>query len=350
MSTSKNSSLCRVSVVVPVYNAELYLAECIDSIISQTYKDFELILVDDGAKDSSGRICDDYAQHDSRIKVIHQQNGGVTDARRHGVEEAQGEWITFVDADDKLETDGLEKLVRVAIRDSELDIVEGAYTWFYPDGTTKVRKNIALLSDKPVYSDGHDYALSLCQERGAFRGPVAKLIRRSMLMESGAFDIPRWITNREDTMMLTIAAHNVLKHVLVPESVYRYRQQFGDSAIGNKKTLDYWSDYLKYFEEKAIRDKEGDWTDVFHLTVINVFSMIVHGGNIKTGYVPKFFQQEVLPVLKQSVSGLQVVDKLYVRILGLPTIIRYPVCSVLHAIFVVKRSLLGRYFALKSRK
>ena len=93
----------KLSVIVPVYNTEKYLRECIDSILVQTFTDFELILVDDGSTDGSGAICDEYAGKDSRIQVIHQQNGGITVARKSGVRVAQGEYITFVDSDDWIE-------------------------------------------------------------------------------------------------------------------------------------------------------------------------------------------------------------------------------------------------------
>lgn len=89
-----------ISIIVPVYNAERYLPDCIQSILSQTRTDFELILVDDGSLDRSGEICDQAAKKDSRIKVIHQSNGGVSRARNAGIEEAQGTWICFIDADD----------------------------------------------------------------------------------------------------------------------------------------------------------------------------------------------------------------------------------------------------------
>ena len=95
----------KLSVIVPVYNTEKYLRECIDSILAQTFTDFELILVDDGSGDSSGAICDEYAAKDPRIQVIHQQNGGATVARRSGVRAAQGEYVTFVDSDDWIDKD-----------------------------------------------------------------------------------------------------------------------------------------------------------------------------------------------------------------------------------------------------
>ena len=128
-----------------------------------------------------------------------------------------------------------------------------------------------------------------------------------------------------------------------------YRQQFGKSAISNKKTFDYWCDYLKYFEEKAITDKDGDWEDVFQMTVINVVGMMVHGGIIKTGYMTFYFKKTVLPILKQHIPNLHKSDRTYVQIMSMPGIVRYPICVILHAFFIIKRNLLGKYFALQSR-
>lgn len=89
-----------ITVIVPVYNTERYLRRCIESILSQTYDKFELLLVDDGSKDASGRICDEYAGKDLRVRVFHKSNGGVSSARRLGLDNARGEWIAFVDSDD----------------------------------------------------------------------------------------------------------------------------------------------------------------------------------------------------------------------------------------------------------
>lgn len=95
----------KLSVIVPVYNTEQYLRECIDSILAQTFTDFELILVDDGSTDGSGAICDEYAGKDPRVQVIHQQNGGVTKARKAGAANSNGDYVTYVDSDDWLDPD-----------------------------------------------------------------------------------------------------------------------------------------------------------------------------------------------------------------------------------------------------
>ena len=90
----------KISVIVPVYNTEKYLHRCVDSILAQTFTDFELLLIDDGSTDSSGAICDEYAQKDSRVRVFHKENGGASSARNLGLDNAKGEWITFCDSDD----------------------------------------------------------------------------------------------------------------------------------------------------------------------------------------------------------------------------------------------------------
>ena len=103
-----------ISVIVPVYNAQKYIHRCVDSILAQTFTDFELILVDDGSPDNCGAICDEYAAKDSRIRVIHQENQGQAAARNHAVAVACGEWVCFVDSDDMIHPQMLEHLYRAA--------------------------------------------------------------------------------------------------------------------------------------------------------------------------------------------------------------------------------------------
>ena len=101
----------KISVIAPVYNAEKYLHRCVDSILAQTFKNFELLLIDDGSKDWSGAICDEYVQKDERVKVWHKENGGVSSARNVGLDKARGEWVTFVDSDDWVCEDWLSTFV-----------------------------------------------------------------------------------------------------------------------------------------------------------------------------------------------------------------------------------------------
>lgn len=97
----------KISIIVPVYNVEKYLRRCIDSILAQTFTDFELLLIDDGSKDYSGAICDEYAEKDNRIRVFHKENGGVSSARNMGIDNAKGDRFSFVDADERVAMDFL---------------------------------------------------------------------------------------------------------------------------------------------------------------------------------------------------------------------------------------------------
>ena len=107
-----------ISVIVPVYNVEQWVQECIDSIIRQTYKNIEIIIVDDGSTDNSGAICNRIASNDTRIKVFHKENGGLSDARNFGIDKACGNWITFIDSDDFIKNDTIETLYQMAVNTS----------------------------------------------------------------------------------------------------------------------------------------------------------------------------------------------------------------------------------------
>ena len=121
-----------ISIIVPVYNVEKYLRKCVDSIVNQTYKNLEIILVDDGATDSSGEICDELEKLDNRIKVYHKENGGLSDARNYGVARATGSYIGFVDSDDYIDAEMYEKLYEAIIKE-DADVAECNLKIVYPE-------------------------------------------------------------------------------------------------------------------------------------------------------------------------------------------------------------------------
>lgn len=129
----------KVSIIVPVYNVEKYICRCLDRIVAQTMSDRECILVDDGSSDRSGEICDEYAANDERIIVIHKQNGGSASARNAGLSVATGDYITFVDGDDWIENDGIEKMMLCA-ETTGSDIVIADFTIEQSDGCCSVSK------------------------------------------------------------------------------------------------------------------------------------------------------------------------------------------------------------------
>lgn len=120
----------KVSIIVPVYNVDKYISECVDSIINQTYKNIEIILVDDGSTDNSGKTCDNYSQNDKRIKVIHQKNAGAANAKNTGLDNVTGDYIAFIDSDDVVEADWIETMLNLAISNNA-DISECAFDKYY---------------------------------------------------------------------------------------------------------------------------------------------------------------------------------------------------------------------------
>lgn len=123
--------MAKISVVVPVYNVQEYLESCINSILAQTFSDIQIILVDDGSEDDSGRICDNYKELDKRIVVIHKKNGGVMSARAEGVHRADSEWICFVDADDTIAPDALECMYSYIADDVDIVVCESQIDTYY---------------------------------------------------------------------------------------------------------------------------------------------------------------------------------------------------------------------------
>lgn len=151
-----------ISIIVPVYKVEQYLERCIESIINQTYKNLEIILVDDGSPDSCGIICDEYSKKDKRIKVIHKENGGLSDARNKGIENATGKYITFIDSDDYIDENYTSILYEV-ISKNNADMAISSHKVLYENGTIieKATGEQSILNSKEVlnrilYDDGID--------------------------------------------------------------------------------------------------------------------------------------------------------------------------------------------------
>ena len=168
----------KISFIVPIYNSEQYLPRCIDSILAQTFTDFELLLIDDGSKDYSGKICDEYAAKDPRVRVFHKENGGVSSARNLGLDNAQGEWIAFVDSDDWIDRNYIECLLPV---DSE-DMVVCSFMY----DTMEIFHLSDIVRDKQDIGDN----LHILIDHMAVCSPWCKIMRRDIIEENKIrFDI-----------------------------------------------------------------------------------------------------------------------------------------------------------------
>lgn len=164
-----------ISVVVPIYNVEKYLEKCVKSIENQTYKNIEIILVDDGSPDDCGKICDLLSEQDSRIRVIHKKNGGLSSARNAGIDVAQGEYIGFVDSDDTIEPFMYEKLYTSLANNNHLLSV-CAVNYVYEDGTIRTKSNL----DNDRYFEFYDAMVEMNTHRIFDMGAWSKLYRRSL--------------------------------------------------------------------------------------------------------------------------------------------------------------------------
>lgn len=167
-----------ISVIVPVYNMEQYLERCLESIVRQTYTNIEILLIDDGSKDRSGFICDQWQMRDSRITVLHKENGGLSDARNVGLEYAKGDYLCFVDSDDYLETDMLERLFD-ALKQNSAEIAVCNFVYEYADGQECQRKEYQI--NKFMLMTGREFMLFSQEEKGTF-GVVVwnKLFRKEI--------------------------------------------------------------------------------------------------------------------------------------------------------------------------
>ncbi len=210
-----------VSVIIPVYRVERYLDECVQSVVRQTYRALEIILVDDGSPDSCPAMCDTWAGRDERIRVIHKTNGGAADSRNAGVRCCSGEWLLFLDADDYYETDDvIEKLIGTVLSKNS-DIVCFNYRRFYE----KKQKYSALLCpQRPVRED----ALAMVQRLIYTSSACLKLIRASVLRDNAVlFGTDELAEDIAFCAKLLMVADKV---DYCPEAVYVYRDREGSKT------------------------------------------------------------------------------------------------------------------------
>lgn len=236
-----------VSVIVPVYNVEKYLPECIESIINQTYKYLEVILVDDGSTDQSGKICDEYAYYDSRVKVIHQKNGGAANAKNTGLMAATGTYLAFVDGDDYLETDAFSYMIKL-LEERHADAVQACFRKIYRDRQCNVcaeRKIQEFSTEDYLRRYTTDWTCGLLWD---------KIYKRD-LYENIFFEEGHKIDDEFFTYQGIMRAKKI---VCCPQIVYNYRQR--KSSIM----------YSKSSQEKIVLDKL-DYLDKRRRLVISTF-------------------------------------------------------------------------------
>ena len=260
----------KISMIVAVYNIKKYISQCIESIISQTYTDFECILVDDGSTDGSGNICNEYAQMDSRIKVLHKKNEGLPQARKSGFDMSVGDYCLFVDGDDWLEKSMLECLIKSAELNSS-DIVICDYYKAYDNRKKRVHYKIPSNKKKLMYSfvKRPDYLNFFWN----------KLLKRNLFVD---FDIsfPKNISLCEDLFVVYKLIYYAREISCVPVCLYNYRQDNRNSITKNmseKRFQDklYVFDDLQKFINKHL-DKDEYQDLISYYKVYNKLPLIVN--------------------------------------------------------------------------
>ncbi len=240
-----------VSVIVAVYNIEEYLPRCVDSILAQTYRNLEIILVDDGSKDQSGSICDSYAEKDRRIKVIHKKNGGLSDARNAGMDAASGEYIGFVDGDDWIEPD-MYRAMYFACEKEKAQAAVCRYKQITKSGIIdgSAGNSVSLSRDEAleIYVCGDERYL-------IYNSVWSKLFARD-LVEGMRFPVGK---NSEDIMFTTRAFCRMERLVYLDEAYYNYvldregsimNEKAGERRL--KDEIPFWQEQIAYFREAGM--------------------------------------------------------------------------------------------------
>lgn len=279
-----------ISIIVPIYNVESYLRRCVDSLLQQTYTDFELILVNDGSLDNCGTICDTYAAADHRVRVIHKPNGGLSDARNAGLQVAQGEYIAFVDSDDWVARDYLSRLLS-ALLETGADICECDVL------RTRGEESIPPIDQSEVAIFNTVNAMEQLIHDGVFRQHVwNKLYRRSVIAD---VLFPKGKTNEDEfwTYQVFGNANTITK---IPDVLYFYFQRPG-SIMGETYSLR----RLDALEGKMLRQKHID-TKFPKLSLqakLNLFGSSIYAAQMSLVHLPKeqisTAKSKINPVIRQ---------------------------------------------------
>ena len=230
----------KISIIVPVYKVEQYLPKCIDSILSQTYQNWELLLIDDGSPDNSGNICDEYAQKDSRIRVYHKENGGVSSARNLGIDNAGGEWITFIDSDDYIQSGFLEGLYAPIAQGEDVDFVHG--------GCVNVKnEEFAGINQSYEYYIGDDKNILFQKLRGLTVSKLFRLENVKHWFDGQLLRFDEKMKIAEDLAFTLDYALYVKRYALVTEKGYCYRIDNMQSAT-KSNTVEKYDTALHSFQ------------------------------------------------------------------------------------------------------
>lgn len=324
----------QISVIIPVYNAEKYLNKCIQSILEQSYKDFEIILINDGSRDTSGEICEKYAKEYKYITVVHTQNSGPAAARKKGVECASGEYITFVDADDWLDLEML-KFLESKAREKDADFVCLGHKEV--DETGKVKMVSSQSFEELDITEATQMMLHLHGTRLIDSGPWAKLIKRSLFKD---IDFCENVTIGEDYFMVLQLLEKSSKVVICKEPMYnRCMRTTSISRSGyserHKRAFEQYMNWRMYLLDKypALKTEITSYHTEYEMAVITAMC--------RNKKYDKMVIKRLVKDLKENLNIVLQCKKtpLYMRISAIMIAYCYPLFIV---IFRIVHILTGR--------
>lgn len=257
----------KVSFILPIYNVEKYLSECVESILVQTYRDFEILLVDDGSPDNCPALCDEWAKKDSRIKALHKSNGGLSDARNYGLEHAQGDYVVFVDSDDFwVNKDCLENLMNVVDVHPECDFIGFNCSYYYSD--TKTFKKWVAYDESLSKPTDKDTVLCSLVASGTFpMSACLKIIKRKSLSEINLHFIKGLLS--EDIPWFINLLEGAKKCMFINDYIYAYRQGVVGSISNSFSVRNFNSilriidNELQKLEGRTFNEKTKDYIKSF---------------------------------------------------------------------------------------
>ncbi len=233
-----------ISVVVPIYKVEKYLDRCVESIVKQTYKNLEIILVDDGSPDNCPKMCDEWGKKDKRIKVIHKKNGGLSDARNAGLDVMTGEYVTFVDSDDYLELDAITVLKK-ALEENDADVAIGRPKFVYENDDSS--KNIGLIDNSIICYNNEELIKLLMSHTESMLVVAWGRIFKKEIFKNIRFDVGRL---HEDEFIAAKLFSKINKAVLVNYCVYNYLQR--RLSITSNKNIKNCEDLYDAFNQRFL--------------------------------------------------------------------------------------------------
>lgn len=310
----------KVSVTVPIYNTAKYLSKCLDSLLNQTLKDIEFILVNDGSTDGSGEICDEYASKDSRFRVIHKANGGLASARQAGLDAANGEYVIVCDSDDWVHPEIYERLYYAAISKSADISVCGFYSE-YSDG--KSIRCQTIFEEKNGVVDNVDFI-----RRGANTSWI-KLIKKSLFDRAEAYYEPG-INLSEDALII----YKLLKTnpiiVQIQENLYHYRRLYGESTYTNSLRMN--TIRQKEFTYRWFCTHYAGFEDVKYYLAINIAFSCMRASDLDNSYLRDFLKNE-LPWSKITFKQLPLKSMMIIIEKILPIPLSQKIFNIVYPLF-----------------